>query len=304
MTTNPTEKRCCARAELTAMLLNGGSVSFRGEGRYAASISAEQAAVARYAGELVQNHTDLWYTLRMKRSARLGGQVRYQLSFDEDQSAELLSWLDLLDPGAPFGLRQSPSQALTRRECCRRAYLGGAFFVCGWVSAPEKAYELEFAAADEHQAEVLIKTLKRCGVNAKSAVRKNQSVVYVKDGDQVATVLGLIGAHGALLELENVRVLKGVRNAVNRQVNCDARNLESSLGAARRQIEDILYIRDHGGLDALPKPLRQIAELRLEHEEATLVDLGAMLEPPIGKSGVNNRLRRLGEIARGLREKE
>jgi len=298
----PTDE-CCARAQFAALLFTTGGITVRGAGRYSAFLCSEQAAVARSAFEWVARHAGLEPEVQSSSSARLGGRVRYRLTFDEEQTSRLLTWLELLDPTAPFGLRQSPPISLYRKACCARAYARGAFLGCGAMSPPEKAYHLEFALPDERQATLITRLLARRKIDTKTVERKNRHVVYMKDGERIFELLRWLGAHRALLALENARILKQVRNSVNRQVNCDARNLESALGAAQRQLDAIRFIRDRAGLDSLPGPLRQIALLRLEYEEASLSELGELLEPPLGKSGVNNRLRRLCALADGMREK-
>ena len=134
--------------------------------------------------------------------------------------------------------------------------------------------------------------------------RKKNYIVYVKEGARIVDLLNVMGAHVALMDFENVRILKDVRNSVNRQVNCETANIKKTVSAAARQIEDIQYIRDTSGFGTLPKGLAEIAIIRLEHAEVSLKELGGMLDPPIGKSGVNHRLRKLSEIAQEMRNRD
>jgi len=129
-------------------------------------------------------------------------------------------------------------------------------------------------------------------------------VVYLKEGSQISDVLNVMSAHVALMELENVRIVKEMRNQINRKVNCETANISKTTGAANRQRQDIMYIRDNMGFGNLPEQLKEIAELRLENPDVALKELGTLLHPPLGKSGVNHRLRRLGEIADNLRRLE
>ena len=138
-------------------------------------------------------------------------------------------------------------------------------------------------------------------IDAKIVIRKKHYVVYVKEGSQIVELLGLMGAHISLMQLENVRIVKEMRNSVNRRVNCETANITKTVTAATRQIEDIIYIRDHYGLENLPEPLSQMAEVRLENPDAPLKELGEYLDPPVGKSGVNHRLRKLSELADRIR---
>ena len=152
------------------------------------------------------------------------------------------------------------------------------------------------------KAEQLKEIIATFSVEAKIVVRKKYYVVYIKEGSQIVELLGLMEAHVALMELENIRILKEMRNSVNRQVNCETANIRKTVNAAVKQLEDITYIREMMGLDSLPDNLKEMALLRLEYPEAPLKELGMYLDPPVGKSGVNHRLRKISEIADGLRE--
>ncbi|NLG24614.1 MAG: DNA-binding protein WhiA, partial [Clostridiales bacterium] len=266
-------------------------------------VSSEHAAAVGRAFVLAKRLLSAAPAIRTAQSARLGGRTKYQLTLTEGQSIALLEELCLRDKNAPFGVRMTPPSALLRRACCRRAYARGAFLAVGWVDAPERSYQMEFAAPDQLQAGQLIRVLRREGLSLKAVERKGRAVVYLKDGDRLATLLTLMGAPGARLQLEAVRVAKEMRNAVNRQVNCDDVNLTKTVDAAQKQVADIELIRQRRGLTSLPPPLRAVAELRLAHADASLIQLGALLTPPIGKSGVNNRLRRLGALADEIRAK-
>ena len=189
------------------------------------------------------------------------------------------------------------SSLLIKKTCCRRAYLRGAFICTGSMSNPHGGYHLEFVFFHEQQAQQLKDVLYSFSLDSKITKRKKYYVVYVKEGASIVDLLNIMGAHHALLRLENLRVEKEVRNLVNRKVNCEAANISKSVAAAARQIEDIIYLRDQVGFAVLPPNLRQIAELRLEYPEVTLHELGSLVKPPIGKSGVNHRLRKLCELA-------
>ncbi|MGB9804650.1 DNA-binding protein WhiA, partial [Desulfofundulus sp.] len=191
---------------------------------------------------------------------------------------------------------------LVRRECCRRAYLRGAFLGGGSVNNPEGTYHLEIITGNAEHARALGRLMGEFGLEARVSVRKNWHVVYLKDSDQIVALLNVMGAHAALLDFENVRIYKDVRNQVNRLVNCETANLNKVVEAALRQVEDIRFIAGTLGLEKLPPALRQVAEARLQYPDASLRELGEVLEPRVGKSGVNHRLRRLSEIAARLRE--
>ncbi len=188
-------------------------------------------------------------------------------------------------------------QAELSKKCCKKAFLRGIFLWAGSVTAPEKMYHLEMKFQTEKLADFMIKILDSFEVKAKKSIRKDRFVVYLKEGDEIVSVLALAGATKALLAFENVRVVKEVRNTVNRQVNCEAANLKKAATAGVAQGRDIEWIAEHIGFDRLPEQLREIAQVRLSHPEASLAELGALLDPPVGKSGVNHRLRRLRKIA-------
>lgn len=192
--------------------------------------------------------------------------------------------------------------AMVQAVCCKRAYIRGAFLAAGSMSDPNKSYHFEVVCAQEGQADYLKKILCSFGLDAKIVIRKNSYIVYLKEGDQIVDALNVMEAPDALMKLENVRIMKEMRNSVNRKVNCETANIKKIVSAAVRQKEDIEYIRDTVGFDRLPEGLRTIALVRLENPDAPLKELGAALEPSLGKSGVNHRLRKLSEIADRLRE--
>ena len=191
---------------------------------------------------------------------------------------------------------------LVQNQRCKRAYIRGAFLASGSVSDPEKGYHFEIVCRTMPQAEQLRDTMNSFDVDAKIVERKKHFVVYLKEGAQIVDILNVMEAHVALMNLENVRILKEMRNSVNRKVNCETANISKTVNAAVKQLEDITYIKETMGLDSLPDNLKEMALLRLEYPEAPLKELGMYLDPPVGKSGVNHRLRKISEIADGLRE--
>jgi len=186
-------------------------------------------------------------------------------------------------------------------KLCRRSFLRGAFLATGSVSDPEKAYHLEINSHHREDAFEIRDIINGFGLHAKVVRRKSNYITYLKEAENIVDFLNIIGAHTALLELENIRILKDMRNNVNRIVNCETANLDKMVYASVRQVDNIKFIRDSVGLSYLSDSLREISELRLEYPEATLKELGEMLSPPLGKSGVNHRLHKLDEIANKLR---
>ncbi len=195
------------------------------------------------------------------------------------------------------------SALLLKNDCCRRAFLRGSFLCIGSMSNPAKSYHMEYVCGSRTQAQQIADIIGTFRIDAKITKRKHHFVVYIKEGEAIVDLLNIMGAHISLMNLENLRIVKEVRSSVNRRVNCETANISKTINAASRQMEDILYLRDHYGLDRLPEHLKEMAQVRLEHEDAPLKELGEYLDPPVGKSGVNHRLRRLTELAEELRDK-
>ena len=191
-----------------------------------------------------------------------------------------------------------------QETCCKRAFIRGAFLASGSMSDPEKSYHFEIVCATREKAEQIQKIMKYFELDGKIVLRKKSFVVYLKEGSQIADVLNVMEAHVALMEFENVRILKDMRNTVNRKVNCETANINKTVSAAVKQIDDIRYIQETKGLDKLPEGLKDMALTRLTYPEASLKELGSLLTPPVGKSGVNHRLRKLSEMAEELRAKQ
>lgn len=188
------------------------------------------------------------------------------------------------------------------KTCCKRAFIRGAFMASGSMTDPNKGYHFEIVCRTPEQAARLQELMKEFETEPKVVERKNYYVVYLKEGSQIVDMLNVMEAYVSLMNLENVRILKEMRNSVNRKVNCETANISKTVNAAVKQISDIELIRDTEGLDSLPLPLREMAMIRLEYPEAPLKDLGKYMDPPVGKSGINHRLRKLAAVADAIRE--
>lgn len=199
-------------------------------------------------------------------------------------------------------LTETVKGLLIQQTCCKRAYIRGAFLAGGSISDPNKSYHFEIVCRTVSQAAQLRDVINSFGMDAKIVARKKYQVVYLKEGAQIVDILNVMEAHVALMNLENVRILKEMRNSVNRKVNCETANISKTVNAAVKQLADIEYIRATAGLSSLPDNLKEMALLRLEYPDAPLAELGTYLDPPVGKSGVNHRLRKISEIADGLRQ--
>ena len=212
---------------------------------------------------------------------------------DTDRIMQTFKW-NRLEGATTNGL-------ILQNTCCKRAFIRGAFLAGGSMSDPNKSYHFEIVCHTHEQAKQLQSVMQSFDTDAKIVERKGHHVVYLKEGSQIVDMLNVMEAYVALMNLEKVRILKEVRNTINRKVNCETANINKTVNAAVKQVEDIELIRERIGLDNLPENLREMALLRLEYPEATLKELGNYLEPPVGKSGVNHRLRKLSAIAEDLK---
>lgn len=198
-------------------------------------------------------------------------------------------------------LEEPVNRMLLKNSCCQRAFLRGAYLSAGSMSDPSKSYHLEFNCTDAAKAKQLKEVIGNFEIESKIILRKKYYVVYLKEGSGIVDLLNVCEAPVSLMNLENLRILKEMRNSVNRRVNCETANIAKTVNAAARQVEDIEYIRDHYGFQNLPPALRDMAGVRMENPDLPLKELGECFHPPIGKSGVNHRLRKLSELAAKLR---
>ncbi len=196
---------------------------------------------------------------------------------------------------------QFPKQVI-QKDCCKKAFVRGIFLATGSVNDPNKAYHFEIVVHNKEMAEAVREVVNSFSLDAKIVKRKKYYVVYLKEGSMIVDILNVMEAHVSLMDMENVRILKDMRNDINRRVNCETANIKKTVNAARRQIEDIEYIERTKGLSYLKDSLRVVAEIRVAEPDANLVELGEMLDPPVSKSGVNHRLRKISSIANTLRE--
>ncbi len=211
---------------------------------------------------------------------------------------QMLESLKIIKGGEQVRSERDPVAAmLLKQSCCKRAFLRGAYQCAGSMSDPKRSYHLEIVCDSKPQADQIIEVISSFDLEAKATKRKDKHVVYIKESSAIVDFLGICEAHVALMEMENDRIVKEVRNTVNRRVNCEAANISKTINASTRQIEDIEYLRDHYGFNRLPDNLKEMALMRLEYPDATLPELGAQFDPPLGKSGVNHRLRKLSELA-------
>lgn len=300
------EESCCQLAQLAAMIRMSGTIQLAGFQKVNIKIATENAAVARTIFKLLKKSFGIHTELMVKKNKLLKKNNHYMMTINSDAGAnDILQTVKILQlTDAQFTIEHGVPWELVESRCCKRAYLRGAFLGAGSVSDPEKAYHLEFVTASEEHSEDLKNLINEFELGAKIIQRKQSYVVYLKEGDQIVDLLNIMGAYSALLNLENIRIYKQVRNNVNRIVNCETANLSKIVNASLRQIENIEYIQKTEGFRILPEGLREIAELRLHYQDASLKELGNMLTPPVGKSGVNHRLRKIDKIAEKLKHKK
>ncbi len=295
--------RHCRLAELAAIISGCGQVMIDEEDQYELEVRTENVCLARKYYSLVKKLFGIQAAVILRKNEYLTKTATYHLVVDEHEDAvHILNAVHVLDEdGFVRENVEYAQKSLLERDCCKRAYIRGAFLTSGSVSDPQKSYHLEIVCQQKERAQILQQVMRELDMDARIVTRKKSDVVYLKEGEQILSFLGSIGATQHLFAMENVRILKEMRNNLNRQVNCEAANLNKTVSAAVRQIEDIHWIEACGEFKNLPPNLREMAEIRLEYPDVSLKELGELLTPPVGKSGVNHRLRKLGEIAEKLR---
>lgn len=293
------QARHCRIAELAVILFSYGRIGITKDGRKQLIVSSEHETIVRKYFTLLKKTFNIENgVLKPVISTENAGHMFEGVLEDETLAETVLKAVKMWDDETQSMRKKSDvSDVLLKSACCKRAFLRGCFLCAGSMSDPQKGYHLEYLCANEEMANQLLRVIADFGVEAKTVRRKKYYVVYIKEGASIVELLNVMEAHISLMNLENTRILKEIGNHTNRKVNCETANLIKAVNAANKQIEEIERIRDRKGLDSLPAPLREMAEVRLQYPDATLGELGSYLSPPIGKSGVNHRLRKLGEIA-------
>lgn len=269
--------RHCQIAELAAIMNLCGQYGRDEKGCFTIGFQTENEAVARKG-----------FTL-LKKTYNIDTDIVLR---EEDIQGLLSKVGDLDSPVSPL---------LIKNACCQRAFLRGAFLSIGSMSDPAKGYHLEFDCTNEEKALQLQELIRGFGIEARIIRRKKYHVVYLKEGSAIVDLLNVCEAPVSLMNMENLRIIKEMRNSVNRRVNCETANIAKTVNAASRQVGDIEYIRKYYGFQNLPDTLREMAEVRLEYPDVPLKELGSYMDPVLGKSGVNHRLRKLSELAEKIR---
>ena len=293
--------RHCRIAETAALLSACGRITSDGSLR----LQTENAAVVRKGFTLLQKTFNIDTEIIVRESRQMKkGNVYFVEIKDTEKIQNILQGTKLSVSREDGEALCSDNTLVTQQSCCKRAFIRGAFLASGSISDPEKGYHFEIVCSDQQKAEQLQELIRSFQIDAKIVLRKKSYVVYVKEGAQIVDMLAVMEANVALMDLENIRILKEMRNSVNRKVNCETANINKTVNAAVKQMEDIKLVRQKIGFEQLNEGLAQVAELRMQYPEATLKELGMMLSPQVGKSGVNHRLRKLSAMADELREKQ
>lgn len=291
-------------AELAALVRMSGSLKLMGFNKLSFKVVTENPAIARKVFSLLKSCFGIHVDIEVRKNKNLKKNNTYSLLVTYEQGAnDILEKVGIIEKqGENVFIRSDIPDIIVKDEESKRAYIRGAFLGGGSVSDPEKTYHVELVTLDEELSVYLMNLLNTYDFNAKIVPRKNTYVIYLKESNHISDLFNIMGAHNALFQLEDIKIKKQMRNDVNRIVNCETANLTKTVNAAMRQVESIKYIIKTMGLEYLPDNLREIAELRIEYDDLSLKELGEMLESPLGKSGVNHRLKKIEEIADKLRE--
>lgn len=294
------EKKCCMLAEIAGFVRMCGSIRLVGGGKFTIIITTENPAAARHFKKIIKDYFDVDANLEISQSTTLKKGHVYLLTIGpEERSEQILRETGILmvKEGMNF-ISDGIYDGLIKTKCCRKSYLRGVFLGSGTISDPEKGYHMEFVCSTQTLSNDVKKLINSfVGLHAKQVKRKKSYVVYVKESEQIVDILNILKAHGQLLRFEDTRIMKEMRNKTNRINNCDSANLDKTLNASEKQVEAIRKIEGKKGLDSLNDKLKEVALLRLDHPDATLQELADMMEPPLKKSGMNHRLKKIEEIA-------
>ena len=295
------EKKCCQLAEIAGFLRVSGSIRLAGGGRFKIVITTENPAVARHYKKLIKEYFRVDTRLEIGESASVKkGGYTYMLTIGPEMHSEQIlreTGILMVREGNNY-LSDGIYSSIVRTKCCRKSYLRGIFLGSGSVSDPKKGYHLEFVCGSEVLARDLLKLINNFeDLSAKTVERKGRYIVYMKNSQYISDTLAIMGAHSEVLKMEEVRIEKGLVSEAVRITNCDTANTDRTLDASQKQLAAIRKIREKGGMEGLSVKLRDVALIREANPEASLTQIGEMLNPPLKKSGVNNRMKRIMEYA-------
>lgn len=293
----------CRIAELAAFISYIGEIRKDENGQFCLFFKSESLPVIRKLFTILKKMYNIGFDIHIRRHANNTKNRTYILEVNHPEMVKtILEAVKIIDREGHMKDSDTVDPQILRKACCKRAFLRGAFICSGSISEPGKTYHFEIVCDSETRALQVSGLMESFGLDAKWILRKKYYVVYLKEASQIVDMLNVMEAHVSLMELENIRILKEMRNGVNRRINCEMANINKTVSASTKQVEDITYIKEHIGFSELSDGLREIAELRLTYPEASLIELGKMLTAPVGKSGVNHRLRKLSQIAQDHRQ--
>lgn len=297
------EKKCCMLAEIAGFIRMCGSIRLAGGGKFRIITMTENPAVARHYKKMIKAYFGVDTELEVGAGNTLTKGRAYFLTIGPQELSEQIlreTGILMVKEGMNY-ISDGIYDGLIRTKCCRKAYLRGLFLAGGTITDPEKAYHIEFSCASQNLAADVRKLINSfVDLHAKISPRKKNYAVYVKEAEQIIDILAIMGAHSQIFSFEDVRITKEIRNKANRINNCDNANIDKTLQAAEKQLAWIRKIQEKKGLRFLPDKLYDAAVLRLDNPEATLQELADMMDPPMKKSGINNRFRKIEEIASKL----
>lgn len=292
------EHEPCKKAELSALVRIEGHLS----GKYRLELVTEIAPVARIAVRLLHEIYHLKTEITTRRSVL---HKTYSYLITVPAQVGLREALGDLGIVSESGLEMGIASRLVQAPCCSISYLRGAFLGGGFIANPKRDFHFELSCGHEILANGLVALLAQHTIPAKAIMRRNSWIVYIKGAEPIVDFLALVGAHKSVLAIEEVRVTKSIRNDENRRVNAEMANQAKSIEASLSQIQNIQLLLDTKGLDSLPKALQEVALLRLAHPDVSLRELGELADPPLSKSAINHRVRRIDELVqKALKEQQ
>lgn len=289
-------------AELAALIRMNGVISVS-RFQYTLDVQTENAAIARRIYSLIKASYQSPVELLVRKKMKLRKNNVYIVRLKE-KVQDFLTDLEILEDS--YSIVSGIPDKYVKKTLSKRAYLRGAFLAGGSVNNPEtSSYHLEIFNVHKEHNDALCDLLNTFDLRARTLERKKGYIVYIKEAEKITAFLSVIGANTALFKFEDVRIVRDMRNSVNRLVNCETANLNKTIGAAFRQIENIKLIENTVGLDKLPEKLQEVAKLRVEHQDVSLKELGELVSSgKISKSGVNHRLKKIDEFASKIRKGE
>jgi len=297
------EKKCCMLAEIAGFVRMSGSVKLAGGGKFDLMITTENYAITRRYKKLLKEYFDINVKVKVGQSEGIRKGKAFCIKLPPEEKSEQIlreSGILLVREGLNY-ISDGIYDGLIKTKCCKKAYLRGVFLGSGTLSNPQKGYHIEIVCNTETLANDVKKLINSfVDLHAKTVQRKKSFVVYVKESGQIIDILNIMGAHSHLLVFEDVKIMKEMRNKANRALNCDSANVDKTINAAERQLDHINKIAQTKGLRFLSDKLFEVAIIRLENPDASLVELAEMMDPPMKKSGVNNRFKKIEEIAKKL----